>query len=90
MDKPFPAYQGDEPYVFVCYAHEDEDVVYPELAWLHEQGIKLWYDEGISGGKIVDQLSNWCEIAAPKGFVLEPGAIWTVTAESSDLDLQHC
>jgi hypothetical protein len=25
VDKPFPAYRGDEPYVFVCYAHEDED-----------------------------------------------------------------
>ena len=22
------------------------------MAWLHEQGINLWYDEGISGGKI--------------------------------------
>ena len=52
MDKPFPAYQGDEPYVFVCYAHDDEDVVYPEMAWLHEQGIRLWYDEGTSGVKI--------------------------------------
>jgi len=25
-------------------------VVYPELAWLHEQGINIWYDEGISPG----------------------------------------
>ncbi len=52
MDKPFPAYRGDEPYVFVCYAHEDEDEVYPEIGWLHEQGINLWYDEGISAGKV--------------------------------------
>ncbi len=52
MDKPFPAYQGDAPYVFVCYAHDDEDVVYPEIGWLHEQGINLWYDEGVSAGKI--------------------------------------
>ncbi len=43
----------------------------------------------IQGGEIVAQLSNWCEIAAPKGFVLEPGAAWTVTAQSDDLDLQH-
>ena len=42
MDKPFPAYKGDDPYVFVCYAHDDEDVVYPEMAWLHEQGINLY------------------------------------------------
>jgi TolB-like protein/Flp pilus assembly protein TadD len=37
----------------VCYAHEDSRVVYPELAWLNEQGLNLWYDEGISAGK------NW-------------------------------
>ncbi len=41
MDKPFPAYKGDRPYVFVCYAHDDEYVVYPEIAWLHEQGINI-------------------------------------------------
>ncbi len=53
MDKPFSAYQGDEPYIFVCYAHGDSDVVYPEIAWLHEKGINLWYDEGIPAG------DNW-------------------------------
>ena len=26
--------------------------MYPELAWLQEQGVNLWYDEGISGGKV--------------------------------------
>ncbi len=51
MDKPFPSYDGDEPYVFVCYAHEDSDIVYPEIAWLREQGTNLWYDEGIAAGK---------------------------------------
>ncbi|HJN50779.1 MAG: TIR domain-containing protein [Pseudomonadales bacterium] len=52
MKRPFPAYHGDGPYVFVCYAHDDADVVYPELAWLQEQGVNLWYDEGISAGKV--------------------------------------
>ncbi len=45
MDQPFPAYRGDEPYVFVCYAHEDEGVVYPEIGWLlaanHVASVKL-------------------------------------------------
>ena len=50
MDKPFASYSGDDSYVFVCYAHKDSPVVYPELAWLHEQGINIWYDEGISPG----------------------------------------
>ena len=52
MHKPFSAYQGDEPYVFVCYAHDDEGVVYPEIGWLHAHGINIWYDEGISAGRI--------------------------------------
>ncbi len=53
METPFQAYSGDEPYVFVCYAHEDGDIVYPEMVWLREQGTNIWYDEGISAGK------NW-------------------------------
>ncbi len=36
----------------MCYAHDDEGVVFPEMAWLHEQTINLWYDEGISAGRI--------------------------------------
>ncbi len=52
MDQPFPAYQGDEPFVFVCYSHEDTDVVYPEIGWLQEQSINVWYDEGISAGRV--------------------------------------
>ena len=53
MEKPIPAYTGNEPYVFVCYAHDDSDIIYPEMEWLHTQGVNLWYDEGISAGK------NW-------------------------------
>lgn len=44
MDKPFPAYEGSEPYIFVCYAHEDSNVVYPEIQWLNEQGVNVWYE----------------------------------------------
>ena len=52
MNRPFPAYRGDQPYVFVCYAHDDAKTVYGELAWLNEQGVNIWYDEGISAGQI--------------------------------------
>jgi TolB-like protein/cytochrome c-type biogenesis protein CcmH/NrfG len=52
MDKPFPADQGRGPSVFVCYSHKDAAVVYPELGWLGDQGVPLWYDEGISAGKV--------------------------------------
>ncbi|MEZ5560609.1 MAG: tetratricopeptide repeat protein [Pseudomonadales bacterium] len=50
MDKPFAAYRGTDPYVFVCYAHRNADRVYKDLAALHESGINFWYDEGIPAG----------------------------------------
>jgi TolB-like protein len=34
----------------VCYAHEDSDAVFREIAWLNDQGVNFWYDEGISPG----------------------------------------
>ena len=48
MNKPFPAYRGDDPYVFVSYAHADGTIVYPELTRLNELGYNILYDEGIS------------------------------------------
>lgn len=45
------AYKGDAPYIFVCYAHEDKEIVYPEIQWIREQTINICYDEGISAGK---------------------------------------
>jgi hypothetical protein len=50
MDRPFPAYKGDEPYIFVSYSHSNESAVFPELVWLKEGGFNVWYDEGIEGG----------------------------------------
>ena len=58
MTKPFAAYSGSESYVFVCYAHKDADRVYADLQELHDEGINIWYDEGIPAG------SSWrAEIA---------------------------
>ena len=59
MKRPFPAYKGEDSYVFVCYAHSDADTVYADLVALDECGINIWYDEGIPAG------SSWRgEIAA--------------------------
>ena len=52
MEKPFPAYTGDESFIFVCYAHQNSDTVYEELNRLHNDGINFWYDEGIGGGTV--------------------------------------
>ena len=44
---PFEAYSGNEPYIFVCYAHKDSNLVYQEIKELHNAGFRIWYDEGI-------------------------------------------
>ena len=62
MDTPFPAYTGDEPYIFVSYAHADNEIVYSEIQWLRDQGFNVWYDEGISPGTVWrDELADSIE-----------------------------
>jgi len=53
------AYKGDEPYLFVSYAHKDKNYVYLEILRLHELGFRIWYDTGIEPGQ-----RFWKEIAA--------------------------
>jgi len=59
-EKPFRAYLGADPFAFVSYAHDDAAGVYPELKWLNEQGLNIWYDEGISPG------SRWSDAIAER------------------------
>ena len=47
---PFSAYKGNEPYMFISYAHKDSGEVYPILSQFHRQGYHAWYDEGIEPG----------------------------------------
>jgi len=51
-ERPGPAHTGDEPYVFVSYAHEDAGLVLPEIAWLEAHGVRVWWDEGITPGAV--------------------------------------
>ena len=55
---PFKAYSGDEPFVFISYAHKDSDKVFPIIDQLHKKGYRIWYDEGIDPG------SEWPEAIA--------------------------
>ena len=66
MKPPFEAYTGKEPFIFVCYAHKDKELVYPELAWLRDQGFNIWYDEGISPGEEWPERLAWAIEKADK------------------------
>lgn len=47
---PYPAYRGNEPYIFISYSHNDSELVFAEIKRLNELGYHVWYDEGISPG----------------------------------------
>lgn len=49
---PFRAYEGNDPFLFVSYAHKDAEAVYSVLSRLHQLGYRIWYDQGISPGTI--------------------------------------
>jgi TolB-like protein len=76
MEIPFRAYRGDEPYAFVCYAHKDADVVYPEISRLHDSGVNISYDDGISPGELfTDELAELIEGAAVFLFFVTPRSV---------------
>lgn len=43
-------YQGNEPYIFVSYAHKDSDKVVPVIIKLQQLGFRVWFDLGIEAG----------------------------------------
>lgn len=50
IDIPCSAYNGDEPFAFISYAHADASLVYPEILRISLLGCRVWFDEGIDPG----------------------------------------
>ena len=57
MSKIIP-YRGEEPYIFISYAHRDKAEVYPILERMQADGYRVWFDEGIDPG------TEWDEVIA--------------------------
>lgn len=53
QQKKFSAYKGNQPYIFVSYAHKDSAFVLKDIQYLSNKGYRIWYDEGIEFG------NNW-------------------------------
>lgn len=51
LERPFSAYSGDKPYIFVSYAHMDSKFVFPEIKRFHQEGYPIWYDQGLTPGQ---------------------------------------
>lgn len=41
-------YDGDKPYIFVSYSHEDKQYVERVIQLLQRQACNIWYDLGIT------------------------------------------
>ena len=54
----FRPYEGDEPFIFISYAHKNSDQVFPILEKMDAAGYRVWYDDGIAPG------SEWPEYIA--------------------------
>jgi len=50
MSELFKPYEGKRPYLFISYPHKQSDAVIDTIQILHDQGYRLWYDEGIPAG----------------------------------------
>lgn len=53
-------YQGNEPYIFVSYAHANDKKVLPIIRGLQQSGFRVWYDTGIEVG------TEWPDYIAQK------------------------
>lgn len=76
---PFSAYYGDDPSVFVSYAHRDQAHVYQDLGRFHEHGLNLWYDEGIRlGAPWRDEVATAIDRASVFVFYVSDASIASV------------
>lgn len=46
----YEIYEGQEPYLFISYSHQDSEQVEPMIHGLRDMGYRLWYDTGIAVG----------------------------------------
>ena len=60
MDCSAKAYAGNEPFIFISYAHDDAHLVYPIVERLTLDGFRVWYDDGIHAGE------DWTETVAQR------------------------
>ncbi len=63
------AYEGNEPFVFISYAHKDRNLVLPIIEGLQNRGFRVWYDQGIEVGNewpdfIAEHLEKCCGMVA--------------------------
>jgi hypothetical protein len=91
MPKPFQAYQGSEPFIFVSYSHQDSEAVFRVMEMLRSNGFNVWYDDGIHPGlvwrdEIADRILN-CEMFL---YFLSPHCVeWKNCVQEANFAVDH-
>lgn len=80
MVRPIP-YKGNDPYIFISYAHRDSAQVWPIIQMLQQEGLKVWYDEGIDPG------TEWDEFIATH---IEQCGYFIAFLSRNYLDSENC
>lgn len=53
------AYQGDQTYAFLSYAHKDQSEVYEIISKLQRSHIRIWFDKGLKiGGEWPEEIAD--------------------------------
>ena len=78
---PFTPYEGNEPYIFISYAHKDTARVLPILNALSAKGFRIWYDAGIEAG------TEWPDYIAEH---LEKASCFLAFLSESSLASKNC
>lgn len=74
-------YEGNQPYVFLSYAHKDSPAVLPIFEGLNKAGFRIWYDAGTEPG------TEWPEYIAEH---LEKAEVCLCFLTQSFLDSANC
>lgn len=80
IERPFQAYDGDEPYIFICYKHADSELVYPMIKKFNDAGFNIWYDDGLQFG------SNYADLICDK---IEGSSLFVICLTETVIDNAH-
>ena len=42
LHQSLPLYEGNQPFIYACYCAEDDDIAFPVLARMYNEGFRIW------------------------------------------------
>ena len=91
----FEPYDGRDPYIFISYAHADNEVVNGLMNTLSDEKFRLWFDAGLEVGndfrdELVEKIKNCCAMiffASERSFISKYCATEIINAVKYDIKI---